>query len=77
MSCRVLKRGMENFVLNTIVNCAKENGYSFLKGEYIQTEKNVLVKDHYFQLGFEQATNHWILNVNNYQEKKCFIKLNI
>ena len=74
MSCRVLKRGMENFVLNTIVNCAKENGYSFLKGEYIQTEKNVLVKDHYFQLGFEQATNHWILNVNNYQEKKCFIK---
>lgn len=74
MSCRVLKRGMENFVLNTIVNCARENGYSFLKGEYIQTEKNVLVKDHYFQLGFEQATNHWILNVNNYQEKKCFIK---
>ena len=74
MSCRVLKRGMENFVLNTIVNCAKENGYSFLKGEYIQTEKNVLVKDHYFQLGFEQASNHWILNVNNYQEKKCFIK---
>ena len=74
MSCRVLKRGMENFVLNTIVNCAKENGYLFLKGEYIQTEKNVLVKDHYFQLGFEQATNHWILNVNSYQEKKCFIK---
>ena len=74
MSCRVLKRGMENFVLNTIVNCARENGYSFLMGEYIQTEKNVLVKDHYFQLGFEQATSHWILNVNNYQEKKCFIK---
>ncbi len=74
MSCRVLKRGMENFVLNAIVNCAKENGYSFLKGEYIHTEKNALVKDHYFQLGFEQATNHWILEVNNYQEKKCFIK---
>ena len=74
MSCRVLKRGMENFVLNTIVNCAKENGYSFLKGEYIKTEKNELVKDHFFQLGFEQAANHWILDVNNYQEKKCFIK---
>lgn len=40
MSCRVLKRGMENFVLNTIVELAKENGYVHLRGEYIATAKN-------------------------------------
>ena len=31
MSCRVLKRGMENFTLNTIVNYAKENGFKTQK----------------------------------------------
>ena len=73
MSCRVLKRGMENFVLNTIVNFAKSNGYKFLKGEYIPTAKNEMVKDHYKNLGFNQEDNLWVLDVLNYKEKKCFI----
>lgn len=54
MSCRILKRGMENFVLNTIVNFAKKNGFTLLKGEYIPTERNELVKDHYRNLGFKK-----------------------
>ena len=74
MSCRVLKRGMENFVLNTIATYARENGYRYLKGEYLPSAKNELVKNHYFQLGFEQLDSCWILEVTNYQEKKCFIK---
>jgi FkbH-like protein len=73
MSCRVLKRGMENFVLNTIVNHAKEKGYSTIKGEYIPTAKNEMVKDHYLKLGFQQAGNLWELNVNGYELKECFI----
>jgi FkbH-like protein len=75
MSCRVLKRGMENFVLNTIINFTKEKGYSFLKGEYIETAKNEMVKNHYFQLGFEQSGNKWLLNTEKYENKKCFIKI--
>jgi FkbH-like protein len=74
MSCRVLKRGMENFVLNTITNFTKEKGYRFLKGEYIETAKNEMVKNHYFQLGFEQSGNNWLLNTEKYENKKCFIK---
>ena len=73
MSCRVLKRGMENFVLNTITNFAKEKEYAFLKGEYIPTAKNEMVKDHYAELGFKQSDDYWILEVNNYSNKKCFI----
>jgi len=69
MSCRVLKRGMENFVLNTMVNFAKENGFSFLKGEYIPTAKNDMVKGHYEGLGFHEVDGYWELDVNNYEQK--------
>lgn len=74
MSCRVLKRGMENFVLNTIVAFAKENGFSFLKGEYIPTSKNEMVKDHYLNLGFEERNNKWLLDIANYGNKNVYIK---
>jgi len=73
MSCRVLKRGMENFTLNTIAAYAKEKGFSFLKGEYLPTAKNEMVKDHYKKLGFEEDSGYWKLDVNNYEAKKCFI----
>ncbi len=75
MSCRVLKRGMENFILNTIVNSAKSNGYKFLKGEYIPTAKNEMVRDHYKNLGFTEAGDYWMLNADNYEDKKCFINV--
>ena len=73
MSCRVLKRGVENFVLNTITNFAKEKGFEFLKGEFIPTSKNEMVKDHYQNLGFNKNGNHWMLSLNDYREKKNFI----
>lgn len=73
MSCRVLKRGMENFVLNTLVKFAALHGFKFLKGEYIATAKNEMVKDHYANLGFVNQNNFWLLETKNYQPKKCFI----
>ncbi len=73
MSCRVLKRGMEDFTLNTIATFAKENGFTYLLGEYIPTAKNEMVKDHYKKLGFTEEGNYWKLDVKQYQTKKCFI----
>ena len=75
MSCRVLKRGMENFVLNIIAEFAKEKGFIYLKGEYLATSKNEMVKNHYFQLGFETADDYWLLNLTKYQNKKSFISI--
>lgn len=77
MSCRVLKRGMEEFVLNTIVNFAVENDFSEIVGEYIPTSKNAIVEDHYKKLGFHKKEDFWFLEVpkqNN--SKKCHIKIN-
>ncbi len=73
MSCRVLKRGMENFTLNTIVAVAKEKGFTYLKGEYIPTNKNEMVKDHYLKLGFVEKDNFWYINADKYENKKCCI----
>jgi len=74
MSCRVLKRGMENFALNTISSFAKEKGFIHLKGQFIPTPKNDLVKDHYQNLGFTETGAYWYLNLNTFKEKKCFIQ---
>lgn len=73
MSCRVLNRGMTSFVLNAIVDFAKQNNFMVLKGEYVPTAKNDMVKDHYLNLGFRKEENYWVLDVSNYQEKKNYI----
>ena len=74
MSCRVLKRGVENLVLNEIVALAKQHGCDRIVGEYIPTAKNGLVKDHYASLGFCREQEYWILDVGDYKEKAHFIK---
>ena len=77
MSCRVLKRGMENFTLNTMVKAAKAKGYKKIIGEYLPTAKNGMVADHYTNLGFEKVdgsdTAKYELDVVNYHEKDCYI----
>ena len=74
MSCRVLKRGMENFTLNTMVEYAKEQGFERIVGEYIPTLKNGMVKDLYSNLGFSPiAENTYELDVNAYEPRECYI----
>jgi FkbH-like protein len=74
MSCRILKRGMEDFTLNHLVQLARYHSIDYLKGEYIPTAKNGIVKDHYSALGFEYDGKYWTLNCSNYTNRKTFIK---
>jgi FkbH-like protein len=55
MSCRVLKRGVEQLLLNRLVACARERGLTRLLGEFMPTPKNALVRDHFAGLGFSNA----------------------
>ena len=78
MSCRVLKRGMENFTLNTMVECAKKRGYKRIIGEYLPTPKNKMVEQHYSNLGFAplEVTSEeakYVLTVDSYQPRECYI----
>lgn len=78
MSCRVLKRGMENFTLNTMVEKAKAAGYKRIIGEYLPTPKNKMVENHYTGLGFTPVegavTAQYVLNVDEYQNRECYIE---
>ena len=78
MSCRVLKRGMENFTLNTMVECAKGKGYKRIIGEYLPTPKNKMVEQHYPNLGFAPSEiapegAKYVLDVDSYQPRECYI----
>ena len=79
MSCRVLKRGMENFTLNTMVERAKALGYKRIIGEYLPTQKNKMVEEHYSDLGFTKIvgaeTAQYELMLDNYNEKECYIDI--
>lgn len=77
MSCRVLKRGMENFTLNTMVEKAKAAGYKKIMGEYLPTAKNKMVEHHFPDLGFKKIdgaeTDLYVLDVDSYIPRECYI----
>ena len=77
MSCRVLKRGMENYTLNTIVERAKKAGYKRIVGEYLPTAMNKMVDKHFPNLGFKKIeganTDLYELDVESYQPRECYI----
>ncbi len=74
VSCRVLKRGMEEFIFNKIVNLAASEGCNKIIGEYLPTLKNVLVKDIFKEFGFTKEEEKWILDIRDYKVRKTFIK---
>ncbi len=73
MSCRVLKRGMEQFVMNAIAVTARKKGFKKITGEYIPTPKNGLVKNLLPEMGFVFSEGKWILELENYKEFKTRI----
>ncbi|HYW79229.1 MAG TPA: HAD-IIIC family phosphatase, partial [Thermoguttaceae bacterium] len=81
MSCRVLKRDVEHFLLNHTVETARSLGLMRIRGEYIPTPRNVIVRDHYARLGFVQVENDadgqtsWELPIcEQWQPLPCFIE---
>ncbi|MGA2243433.1 MAG: HAD-IIIC family phosphatase [Verrucomicrobiota bacterium] len=74
MSCRVLKRGMEEFIVNQMVRQARDRGLKRLVGEYLPTPKNSLVKNLYGDLGFAGREGKWELDLERFAERKTFIR---
>lgn len=81
MSCRVLKRDLENAMMNTLVKKAKEKGIKKIVGYYYKTEKNSMVKDFYKNYDFKLINEKnedtiWELDVSKYQDKKALMQIN-
>lgn len=79
MSCRVLKRGVEDLVLHQIMQLAREHGSTRVIGMYRATAKNSMVKDLYPELGFQplhcsEDVSKYTLEVAQYAPKACKIQ---
>ncbi len=74
MSCRVLKRGMEEFIINKVIETAKDAGYEYVIGEYIKTPKNAMVEYIYEKMGFEpKGENRYEADVKKFDKLTTYI----
>lgn len=75
MSCRVLKRGMEEFIVNKMIATARRHGFKTVVGEYIKTPKNAMVADIYEKLGFMRTSEiAFTATVNCFSFNKTFVE---
>lgn len=81
MSCRVLSRGMEEFIMQEIVDLARLRGCTKTTGTYVPSKKNALVATLYERLRFEPGptepcgATHWVLSVSGAQPHyECYIQ---
>jgi FkbH-like protein len=56
MSCRVLKRGMEEAMMHQLEHHCRNRGIKTIVGFYLPTPKNAMVAELYGQLGFEKVS---------------------
>ena len=81
MSCRVLGRGVEGFLMNRVVERALELGLSRVTAEFIPTAKNGMVKDFFQQFGFEKMEEgakgeaRWSLSTGDYLPWRTFMTM--
>lgn len=82
MSCRVLKRGLENLMMNVLLKKAQQHNIDTVIGYYYPTAKNGLVKNFYQDMGFEKVLEKedgkqtFSLKVSDYVNKEVHIELN-
>jgi FkbH-like protein len=72
MSCRVLARGVEETMMNQVVEIAQKTGCKKVRAQYIPTAKNGMVKDLFSRFGFvkgldESECTEWELVPHSYQ----------
>lgn len=78
MSCRVIRRGVEDMVFKGIIKEAKDWNCTVISGEYIPSDKNSMVTDFYDSLGFtkdgeHEGIRHYSYDVSIPFEREVFI----
>ena len=82
MSCRVLKKGMEYAMLDTLVQKCREKNITKIIGHYYPTAKNKMVKDLFSDFGFtlisEDADGNRLfeLSLDDYKNRNTIIAVN-
>jgi FkbH-like protein len=80
MSCRVLASGVEEYLMNYVVQEAVRLNLDFVAGTYTPTVKNGMVRDFFSRFAFEKrgqtqdGSTLWRLPVADYQYLKTYIQ---
>jgi len=79
MSCRVLGRGVEEYLMNCVFERAGRMQIASVTATYIPTAKNNMVREFYARFGFKKTSEspdsatRWALAVTDYQYRPVFI----
>jgi FkbH-like protein len=79
MSCRVLGRQVEPTTLNLVAAASKRLGARRLLADYIPTQKNGMVREHYVKLGFAlldgraDGSSRHVLDLMTFQPAETFV----
>jgi len=65
LSCRIIGRGVEEIMINQIIENAKLSGVKRIKGEFIPTAKNKPAENFYEKLGFKKENEFWVFNTED------------
>jgi FkbH-like protein len=80
MSCRVLTRGVEEFLMTYLASEARKRGLERMRGAYVPTAKNGMVKEFYGRFGFVKVSeegngsSRWVLELAKYSPARVFIR---
>jgi predicted enzyme involved in methoxymalonyl-ACP biosynthesis len=85
MSCRVLRRGVEEFLFNELAVLARAEGAVFLTGEYLPSAKNGMVAGRLESFGFRREDSaraepgredgvRWRLAAADYTERRTHVR---
>ena len=84
MSCRVLKRDMEQAMMDELVRRCMERGIKEIRGYFFPTAKNKMVVNFYRDMGFEQISvddegnSEWKLSLEDgYDKKNRYIQVEV
>jgi len=71
LSCRVLGRKVEEYLLNNLIFQLKKKGIEKIKGIYFKTKKNFAFENFYIKNRFiKENKNSFLFNVNKYKKKQ-------
>ncbi len=76
----MLKRGLENAMMNEVCKETKKRGIKNIIGYYYPTSKNSMVKEFYPEMGFglltedKKGNSIWKLVVNQYLPRITYFK---
>ena len=69
LSCRVIGRGIEDGILCHIIEKARKDGISQVRGEYIKTQKNQPAENFFENFGFKKEGDFWVFDTKNQFKK--------